>query len=228
MVLKIFIYSMLSMTIDVVVLKGFQDYKKMLDKQFETLNQVRDNLRPDTLLLLEHSPVITLGRRTEENHLVLSKADIESKNIDVYNVERGGSATYHGPGQLVGYFICRVSKYGGTNQLVTRVLNLVQKIISQFGLESVIDKSNPGIWTVGDNPRKLAAVGMQIKEGYSLHGFALNVDVSLIPYTYIVPCGLTLPITSLSLELGKKIEISTIMSWTKENAQKILSSEIIG
>lgn len=205
------------MSLEIHVLEGQQKYEDMLERQLNTHQKVLNKTSPPTFFLLEHEPVITLGRRTDPEHLLVSKETLVEQKIDLHKINRGGSATYHGPGQLVGYIIARVSKYGGTHELVTRVLNLVAASIEAFGVKCRIDQDNPGVWTIDDHPRKIAAVGMQIKEGVSLHGFAINVDLSLIPYTYIVPCGLNLPITTLSIESNTDIQISAVISWIKEN-----------
>ncbi len=191
-----------------IVIEGVQDYTSMLEKQYQTMEEVRSGGDP-VLYLLEHKPVVTLGRRTKEEHLV--------------RVQRGGSVTYHGPGQLVGYVICKVSTLGGTYNLVKKVLQLVKETIESFGIQCKIDDDNPGVWTADDNPRKLAAVGMQIKEGYSLHGFAINVDLPLTPFTYIVPCGLSLPVSTLSVELGRRVSISELREWILLNFDRIVA-----
>lgn len=205
-----------------IVLEAPQKYDKMLLKQYETLEEVRNGRNP-VLYLLEHQPVVTLGRRTEQKHLLLTPEEFSEKGIDVVQVQRGGSATYHGPGQLVGYVICKVSTLGGTYKLVKKILKLVQSTIEAFGVDCKVDDNNPGVWTSDEIPRKIAAVGMQIKEGYSLHGFAINVDLPLAPFTYIVPCGLTLPVSTISIERGKKIPISDVRDWVLENFEKIIA-----
>ncbi len=205
-----------------IVIEGVQDYTSMLEKQYQTMEEVRSGGDP-VLYLLEHKPVVTLGRRTKEEHLVLDKEQLAEKGIDLVRVQRGGSATYHGPGQLVGYVICKVSTLGGTYNLVKKVLQLVKETIESFGIQCKIDDDNPGVWTADDNPRKLAAVGMQIKEGYSLHGFAINVDLPLTPFTYIVPCGLSLPVSTLSVELGRRVSISELREWILLNFDRIVA-----
>lgn len=169
-----------------------------------------------TLLLLEHNPVITLGRRTDPTHLLLSKEDLEKKGIELYKVDRGGSATYHGPGQLVGYIIAKASRFGGIHAMVSQLLQGLQEIIQSFGIDCVVDSDNPGIWTTSSPPRKLAAVGIQNKRGYTMHGFAINVNLLLAGYSAIMPCGLSLPVSTMSIELGKVISVDDVKSRVKE------------
>ncbi|MCY3410335.1 MAG: lipoyl(octanoyl) transferase LipB [Candidatus Heimdallarchaeota archaeon] len=176
-----------------------------------------------TLLLLEHFPVITMGRRTDASHLLLTEEELEEKGISLFHVNRGGSATYHGPGQLVGYVICKASRLGGIHELVNRVLAGVQEIISSYKIDCIIDYENPGVWTTSDVPRKLAAVGMQNKMGYTMHGFAINVHLPLSGFAAIVPCGLALPVTTMSIELGRILDIQEVKQKAKEIMLKNLS-----
>ncbi|MHA2252161.1 MAG: lipoyl(octanoyl) transferase LipB [Candidatus Kariarchaeaceae archaeon] len=159
------------------------------------------------LLFLEHTPVITLGRRTDKKDLLLSPEELTMKGVELFQVDRGGSATYHGPGQLVGYVICKVSRFGGIHALVISILKAIQKTITGMGISCKLDIKNPGIWTETDPPRKLAAVGMQVKDGISMHGFAINVDMPLTGFSMIVPCGLRLPVSTLSIEKGENINL---------------------
>jgi lipoyl(octanoyl) transferase len=197
-------------------------YKDALDLQNELLDKAM-NTNSHYILLLEHLPVITLGRRTDPSHLLFSQKELEKKGIDLFNVNRGGSATYHGPGQLVGYIITKVSKHGGVHALVSKVLSSIHQLISEMGLEVVIDNEMPGVWTKTDIPRKLSAVGMQIKNGYSLHGFALNINTSLEGFSMIVPCGLPNPVSTLSIELGRKLTVEEI----KLKIKKILIENLM-
>ena len=169
-----------------------------------------------TLILLQHNPVITMGRRTEASDILINENELRRKGIELFRVDRGGSATYHGPGQLVGYIFVKASRYGGIHTLVKKILNVLQEIISSFGIKCVADFDNPGIWTDSDNPRKLAAIGMQNKKGYTKHGFAINVNIPLTNYNTIKPCGLDLPVSTMSIELGNKVSLDEVQKRVKE------------
>lgn len=197
------------------------NYQKGLDLQMKFWKDAQKE-KIHHLMLLEHEPVITLGRRTKPDHIIMDEEEIRRNGIDVFKVERGGSATYHGPGQLVGYIICKSSRLGGIHDVVSRVLNAVKQIIENFGVEVDVDHDNPGVWTISKTPRKLAAVGMQNKLGYTLHGFAINVNLPLTGFQAIVPCGLTLPVSTMSIESGKIIDIKAVKSVAKD----ILLSEL--
>ncbi|MGB9857873.1 MAG: lipoyl(octanoyl) transferase LipB [Dictyoglomaceae bacterium] len=160
------------------------DYKKAWNFQRSLhFYRVREII-PDTLLLLEHFPVITLGRFGKEENLLKSREELEKLNIDFYKVERGGDITYHGPGQLVGYFIFKINS---VKKLVLTIEKSIQKLLKNYGIETQILEKYPGVW-IGD--KKICAFGIAVKNKVSFHGFALNVNNDLTPFSYIVPCGL--------------------------------------
>ncbi len=200
----------------IIELEGTVPYHEGLAKQMTLWQQVKEG-RKSALILLQHMPTITLGRRTDPSHLLYSKEEYAERGIDVVKIDRGGSVTYHGPGQLVGYIISRVARHGGTHKLVSSVLELVCETIRSFGIDSVVNNEMPGVWT--RHPlKKVAAVGMQIKEGISLHGFAINVDMDLAPFSLIIPCGLPEPVTTMSMEKGEKVEVDDV----KEKIKSLL------
>lgn len=191
------------------------DYKKAWDLQkFLNFHRTKDNI-PDTLILLEHFPVITLGRFGKIENLLKSKEELKRLNIDFYIVERGGDVTYHGPGQLVGYFIFKISSI---KKIVLTIENSIQELLKIYGIESQILEKYTGVW-VGD--KKICSIGMAVKERVSLHGFALNVNNDLTPFSYIIPCGLKdKKVTSIYEEIKipfplKKIKIDFIEIFSK-------------
>lgn len=143
---------------------------------------------PDTLLFLEHPPVFTTGRQDVAADWRLTPDDIRSRGIDIVSTNRGGRITYHGPGQLVGYFICDLNaRHVGVADFVRWIEEGLMAVVARYGIESHLDKAHPGVW-VGTN--KLAAIGLHVRHGVTLHGFALNVTTDLTPYAYCVPCGI--------------------------------------
>ena len=183
---------------------GVVEYSDGLEIQNKEKLKVSNNSE-NKLLLLEHNPVITLGRRTKIEHLLESKEEIVKKGIDIFEIDRGGSATYHGPGQLVGYIICKSSRLGGIHNLINLILKSINNVMDMYGISSYIDNENPGIWTDTPLPRKLAALGMSNNKGVTMHGFAINLDMPLTGFSIIVPCGLTLPVSTIAIETGEKI-----------------------
>jgi lipoyl(octanoyl) transferase len=156
---------------------------------------------PDTLLLLEHPPVYTRGRRAAEEELALGEDFYRTRGIEVVPTNRGGRVTYHGPGQLVGYPIMRVE------DVLEHLRKIEQALVAALGELRISARSRceegpdwTGVWV---GPRKIASLGVHLARGVSTHGFAVNVVNDLTPFSWIVPCGLTgVSMTSVELELG--------------------------
>jgi lipoyl(octanoyl) transferase len=145
-------------------------------------------LLDDTLLFVEHPPVYTLGRNADEAHLLFDDAQRRARGIDLRRVERGGEVTYHGPGQLVGYPIIDLRRrWLGAATYVGMLEATLGLALQGFGITTHFDAANRGVWVGND---KIAALGVRITRGMSMHGFALNVSVNLADYAGIVPCGI--------------------------------------
>jgi lipoate-protein ligase B len=143
---------------------------------------------PDTLILVEHPPVYTLGRSARTEHVLLDDDALQQHGIEVHRIGRGGDVTYHGPGQLVGYPILDLGALGlGAADYVARIEAILRATLADFGVESSRDPTHRGVWIGND---KIAAIGVRIARRVSMHGFALNVRVDLAPYKGIVPCGI--------------------------------------
>jgi lipoyl(octanoyl) transferase len=195
---------------------GEIDYRTALDIQRSLLDNRKAGLIPDSVLFLEHSHVVTLGRRADDTHLVTERSKLLAAGVEIFETDRGGEATYHGPGQLVGYPIIdvRVAKLGP----LTYVRMLEKSIIeafSEYGINAHSVDGETGVWVDGipgekrnrkQNPqgRKIAAIGVRISGGVTMHGFALNVSTDLSYFHHIIPCGMPdLQFTSIELESGK-------------------------
>ena len=171
-----------------IVNLGHAGYLEVLDLQRELVDLRQKDCVPDILLLVEHEPVITLGRRGSTANIISTPEEISSEGIQIYQVERGGDVTYHGPGQLVGYPIIHLTQR--KLSLRTYVYILEEAIIQTLGdydIRAGRDPSHRGVW-VGD--LKVAALGVAIRRWVSFHGFALNVFPNLDHYCHINPCGL--------------------------------------
>jgi len=185
---------------------GLMDYEEALRLQRKIHGEVVSGIRPNTLLLLEHPPVYTAGKRTQ---------DFE-KPIDgtpVIDVDRGGRITWHGPGQLVGYPIVKLLKPTELVGFVRTLESALIKVCSEFGINAIRIDDRSGVWIHdirGD--RKIAAIGIRVASGVTMHGFALNVSPDLSAFGQIVPCGIEdASVTSMAVELGREIEISEVM-----------------
>ena len=162
---------------------------------------------PDSLLLLEHPSVVTSGRRKTEGGLRVTREFLAREGIGFAATDRGGALTYHGPGQLVGYFICALGRRT-IPEFVREVEELAIRILASYGLTGDRDSEHPGVW-VGQ--RKIASLGLHFERGISRHGFALNVNCDLKPFEYIVPCGIPdRSVTSMAQELGHPPAIEEI------------------
>ncbi len=162
----------------------------------------------DGLVLLEHEPVFTAGRSARAEHLLFPREALAARGFGVYDIERGGSVTYHGPGQLVGYPILDLRAYGDDVVRYVRSLeDTVIRTLAGFGIAAQRVRGYPGVW-VGDE--KIGAVGVAVKRKVTMHGFALNVDPDLQHFAYINPCGLGRPVTSLARVLGRPVTVDEV------------------
>jgi len=146
----------------------------------------------DVLLLLEHSPVYTLGRTTQSAHWGCGEEILRRTGASLQSVDRGGSITYHGPGQVVGYPILKLSHYcSGPKQYVRKLEEVLIHTLLRWGIEGYRLEKKPGVWVRWNHDdAKIAAIGVRIDHGVTIHGFALNVDLDLTPFSYIMPCGM--------------------------------------
>ncbi|MFU8780209.1 MAG: lipoyl(octanoyl) transferase LipB [Kiritimatiellia bacterium] len=144
---------------------------------------------PDRFLLVEHDPVYTLGRHAEKGNLLWNPADLASRGIDVVQTDRGGQVTYHGPGQVTGYPIVKLSvrRGQGVAWYVHGLEEVLIRTLRHFGLDGKRDAINPGVWLGRD---KVAAIGVRVQRQVTMHGFALNVRANLEHYDGIIPCGI--------------------------------------
>lgn len=159
---------------------------------------------PDTVLLLEHPPVFTAGKRTDA-----SERPLDTAGAPVIDVDRGGKITFHGPGQLVGYPIVRLPDHVKVVDYVRRVEEALIRACAELGVETGRVPGRSGVWlpaTAGSIERKVAAIGIRVSRGVAMHGFSLNCDVDLGWYDRFTPCGITdAGVTSLSAELGPEL-----------------------
>jgi lipoate-protein ligase B len=160
---------------------------------------------PDAVLFVEHPPVITLGRAAHASNVLVPAGLLAARGIEVFQIERGGDVTYHGPGQLVGYPILHLRAFG--EDVVRYVRTLEAVLIAALGTWH-IDAGRlagfPGVWTDG---AKIAAIGVAVKRKVTMHGFALNVDPDLGAFDLINPCGLGRPVTSMARVLGRSVSL---------------------
>lgn len=173
----------------------------------------------DVLILLEHSPVITLGRRADAGHILASPETLAAEGIEVCPTERGGDVTYHGPGQLVGYPIMHLPSYDlGASDYMHRLEDIIAATLAEYGIATHRREQIIGVW-VGRN--KIAALGVRIKRGVAFHGFALNVAPNMLHWSLIIPCGITDGgVTSMALELPQAPSMRAVrLSYARQFAR---------
>jgi lipoyl(octanoyl) transferase len=185
--------------------QGLVEYQKAWDAQRRIHEEVASGDRPNTLLLLEHPSVYTAGRRTDE-------AERPADGTPVIDVDRGGRITWHGPGQLVGYPIVKLQKPTELVGFVREIESALINVCADLGISAVRVDGRSGVWICDEkSDRKIAAIGIRVAKGVTMHGFALNVNPNLEAFGQIVPCGITdADVTSLQLELGRPITIDEV------------------
>jgi lipoic acid synthetase len=182
---------------------GLEDYRTTLELQHRLVEQRRQNEIGDTILIVEHKPVITLGARQNANKLLIERAKLIEKGIDVVDIRRGGGATAHNPGQIVFYPILNLQQLRlGINEYIRTLEQIGIELLKQSGVESSRRKGFPGLW-VGE--KKIASIGVRVSRQITHHGMAINIRNDLSIFETIVPCGLDgLAMTSVLKETGKK------------------------
>jgi len=196
---------------------GVIDYLSAWKMQKEIQEKVIINIEPNTLFLLQHPSVYTAGRRTEITDRPLD-------NTPVIDVDRGGKITWHGLGQIVGYPIVKLKNSTDVVGFVRELETALIEICDEFGIKAERYCERSGVWlrdAKGD--RKIAAIGLRVAKGVTMHGFALNVNPDLSAYSKIIPCGIAdAKVTSLSAELGRDIKIDEVMPVLKKHILPML------
>lgn len=190
-----------------VLYLGRVDYSIALELQQTLVRLVKEARITHTLLLLEHPPVITLGRNAGAENIVASREFLSANGVELHETNRGGDVTFHGPGQLVGYPIFDLRAFEPRIGVVDFVRKLEEVLIRTCGDLGVVTERIPGltgVWTQNDPPGKIAALGVHISRAVTSHGFALNVNTNLDYFKLIIPCGITdKPVTSLEQEMAQ-------------------------
>ena len=187
----------------------FIDYTRGWDIQRELHEKVLAGTAPSTVLLLEHSAVYTAGKRTEDHERPFD-------GTPVVAVDRGGKLTWHGPGQLVGYPIIKLKNKAGIRDYVERLEAVIIAVLADYGIDAVRIKGRAGVWIEQDAKgpdRKIAAIGIRVNEGVTMHGFAINCNNDLAPYGQIIACGISdAGVTTITQELGRDVTPADLVS----------------
>jgi lipoyl(octanoyl) transferase len=198
------------------------DYLAAWEAQRRLHERVATGLDPDTVWLLEHPPVFTAGRRTAPGD-----RPRDPGGAPVIDVDRGGMITFHGPGQLVGYPIVRLPDHVKVVDYVRRVEEALIGVCTDVGIEAARVPGRSGVWLRADAvrpERKVAALGIRVSRGVTMHGFALNCDVDLSWYDRFVPCGIAdAGVTSLSAELGREVTVTEVLPSVRRHLTALLA-----
>ncbi len=198
------------------------DYLAAWDLQRGVHAGVVEGSRPPTVLLLEHPPVYTAGKRTDAH-----ERPADPGGAQVIDVDRGGKITFHGPGQLVGYPVVRLPDHVKVVDYVRRVEEALIRVCGDLGVETARVPGRSGVWlrATGDRPeRKVAAIGIRVSRGVTMHGFSLNCDVDLGWYDRFVPCGIAdAGVTTLSAELGRRVTVHDVLPSVEQHLRHYLA-----
>jgi lipoyl(octanoyl) transferase len=228
-----------------VVQLGTVDYATGLRIQQQLVDLRKEGKIGDVLLLLEHTPVITLGRNAKQNNVLFSQEELDHRGVELFETDRGGDVTFHGPGQLVGYPIFDLHgfpnkagtstlKYLGAVDYVRRIEEVLIRTCLDFKIPTKRVPGLTGVWTDwASKPEarpeaKIAAIGVHISRSVTSHGFALNVNTDLSYFNLIVPCGIeNKPVTSIAQELEEEIEIDEVAQAVTRNFGRVFDRQIL-
>ncbi len=196
------------------------DYSAMLEKQLTVFSQMVEKKRRgnsienEHIFLLEHYPVITLGKHAKESNILIDDSQLKNLGISMFHIERGGDVTYHGPGQLIAYPILDLEAHHlGVKDYVSLLEEVVIRTLSHFGIQGERVSGASGVWVGAGTPheRKICALGVKCSRFITMHGLALNVNTDLTGFHLINPCGFVdKGVTSLAVETGKTIDINLV------------------
>lgn len=188
-----------------LIRRGLVPYEEALHQQRQLHQEVVQGLSDNSLILLQHPSVFTAGKRTLDSEL-------PQDGEQVIRVDRGGKVTWHGPGQIVGYPIIKLSNPHELVGFVRELESALIEVCAFFGITATRVSGRSGVWICDERgERKIAAIGIRVASGVTMHGFALNVSPDLAPFTQIIPCGIDdAAVTSMQIELGKEIDIDAV------------------
>jgi len=204
---------------------GRVDYSEAMSMMEDIAAKTSCPRKPGMLLFLEHPPTITLGKRAGYEDIIAPLSCLKARNYAVYRADRGGGATCHGPGQLVGYLVSNLDRLAaGARELVRGVEETLIRLLSKCGVNGYRMESHPGVWVEGE---KIAALGMRIKGKVTGHGFALNINFDLDSYRLVVPCGMRHPkVTNLSRHTRPALAMPTVAVWVAEAFEEVFGVEM--
>lgn len=211
---------------------GLKEYKSCWDYQEKLLSEIIEEKKTlgkptakNYFILVEHPHVYTLGKSGDDKNLLANEEFLKKIDATFYRINRGGDITYHGPGQIVGYPIIDLEYYKlGVRQYIEKMEMAIAELLAAFGISGSPREGATGVWIEPEDPinaRKICAIGVRVSRYVTMHGFALNVNTDLKYFSYINPCGMTLGVTSIQKELGRKISAEEVKTVLKEKFNKL-------
>lgn len=202
------------------------DYERALALQMKICERKKSGFAPDVLLLLEHPPVITLGRNGDWHNLVVTEEMLRTRGVSRYHVDRGGDITFHGPGQLVGYPLLKLERHEqDVHRYMRNLEEIIIRVAAEYGIEARREGKLTGVWT---DAGKICAMGVHISRWVTRHGFALNVNTDLSYYDLIVPCGLVgRQVSSMQAILGCALDIREVARTLTTHFGRIFEREMV-
>lgn len=205
---------------------GLLDYQQAWDIQKLTFEKRYENKIADVLFLLEHPNTYTLGKVADKNHLIGSEKYLNENKISIYDIDRGGDITYHGPGQIVGYPIINLCEWKKDTHKYLRALEeVIINVCEEFGLKAERNPDYTGVWI---KDKKIAAIGIKVSRWITMHGFAFNVNTNLDLFQGIIPCGINdKDVTSLEKQLGQKFDIMKVKQSLRSSFMKVFAYDSV-
>ena len=201
------------------------DYLRAWDVQKALVQKVVDGVEPDTLLVLQHPHTYTIGRRGRREDVLLSDGELGRLGASVYDVDRGGEATYHGPGQLVAYPIVNIRPFGGPVKFVRTLEQVMIDTLADYGIGASAKEGCTGVWAGED---KIGAIGLKVSRGVASHGLSLNVNPDLGYYRHVIPCGSPdITVTSMEKLLGQPIDMDAVAYTLQYHFGRLLKLKMI-
>ena len=209
--------------------RPFLSFAEALELQETLVRQRADDQQPDTLILTEHEPILTLGRTTKPEHWEPHWQELQTKGISIHQTNRGGSVTYHGPGQLIGYPILRLKNFcHGPRLYVQKLEEVVIRTLEEWGIAGCRHESLRGVWVKNAEGQleKIASIGVRISKGITMHGFALNVNVDIQPFSLLTPCGIeNCKVTSMQKILDQQVNAEEVRKILATSFAKVFGLE---
>ncbi len=205
---------------------GIEEYGKIFQLQKQIHHARRNGYLPDTVILLEHPPCFTVGRKGGYDHILVSDQFLDQEGIEVYETDRGGDITYHGPGQLVCYPILDLNEYGrDIHAYARRMEETLIRTLESFGIVAGRKEGYPGVWT---GASKIGAEGIAIRHWVTMHGVSLNVYPDLHHFSFILPCGIsTMGVTSMEELLGYPVDMALVRREMRRQLSSIFDLTLI-